>query len=156
MTATLGQNMFSQVPVQGMLDSAPQPSTLPCRVDSSSGGGLVPGQAVKMVDKAGGTPFIVECDVDTNDVFGFLEYNIKNQTFEVGDPCDVAMGRGNIMYMTAGAAIARWAKLEIVVASKKVLTHAGGGQRVIGRALDKAAADGDLIRVWIDLPGQTS
>jgi hypothetical protein len=54
--------------------------------------------------------------------------------------------------MTASAAIVPNAKVAIVVASNKIVT-ASTGMMIVGRALDKASADGDLIRVIIDLPG---
>ena len=49
--------------------------------------------------------------------------------------------------MEASAAIARGATLEIEPSGEKVVTRTTG--TVIGRALDKASADGDLIRVLI-------
>jgi hypothetical protein len=51
------------------------------------------------------------------------------------------------MFMEASAAIARGADLEIVPTGVKVVTKTTGTS--IGRALDKATADGDLIRVLI-------
>lgn len=149
---TISPNQFSQSPVQGQLDLQFDPSTISCQIDSTSAGDLPAGQAVKIYDSAGGVPKVVEVAADTDDVFGFINYDIKSQSFSAGDKCEVSMGRGNVMYMTASAAIARWAQVMVVVASDKVAT-ATSGKRVIGRALDKASADGDLIRVWIDLPG---
>lgn len=149
---SLTQNQFSQIPVQGQLDLGRNYETIACQVDTTTGGSLVPGQAVKMYDSAGGVPKVVECAADTDDVFGFLNYDLKNATFGSGDPVEVSQFRGNVMYMTASAAIARNAQVMIVVASKKVAT-ATSGKRIIGRALDKATADGDVIRVEIDLPG---
>lgn len=148
----LNQNQFTQATVQGQMDLKFQPSVLSCQIDTTSAGALPAGQAVKIVDSAGGIPKVVECAADTDDVFGFLIYDMRRATFEVGDKVEVAALRGNVMYMTASAAIARNAKVAIVVASDKVVT-ATTTKVVVGRALDKAAADGDLIRVVIDLPG---
>lgn len=148
----LNQNQFVQIPVQGQLDLRFNGQTVSCQVDSSSAGSLVPGQAVKMVDSAGGIPKVVECAADEDDVFGFINFDQKNQSFAVGDRVEISAMRNNVMYMTAGAAIARNAEVMIVVASKKVVT-ATSTNRIVGRAFDKAAADGDLIRVVIDLPG---
>lgn len=151
---TLNPNQFALAPIQGMLDMRMNSQTISCQVDATSAGGLLPGQAVKMVDSAGGIPKIVECAAASDDVFGFLNYDIKSQAFAVGDKVEVSALRGNVMYMTASAAIARNAMVCIVVASKKVHTAVGAsGEVIVGRALDKAAADGDLIRVIIDLPG---
>lgn len=153
---TLNQNQFSQSGVQGMLDLRFNPQTLACAVDENVGTALLPGQAVKIVDSAGGVPKVEPCTLDTDDVFGFVNFNHKDQDFDAEAPVEISAFRGNVMYMTASAAIARGAKVMVVIASNKVALHAGGGQRVIGRALDKATADGDLIRVMIDLPGATS
>lgn len=148
-------NQFNQAPVQGMLDLRFNPNTISCAIDVSSAGSLVPGTAVKVVDNAGGVPKVVECAADTDDVFGFINYNIKNAKFNAYDAVEISAFRDNVMYMTAGAAIARNAKVEIVVASVKVIT-ATSGKTIVGRAYDKAAADGDIIRVVIDLPGTTA
>lgn len=151
----LNINQFSQIPVQGMLDLKFNPSSISCEIDSTSAGSLPAGQAVKMVDSAGGVPKVVECAADSDDVFGFINFNIKDVTYSAGDMVEISAFRGNVMYMTASAAIARNAKVMIVVASDKVATRAGGGI-CIGRALDQADADLDLIRVMIDLPGVAS
>lgn len=145
-------NSFSQTPVQGQLDMRFNANTIAAQIDVSSAGGLVPGQSVKIVDSAGGVPKVVECADDSDDVFGFINYSIKDATFAALDNVELSYFRGNVMYMTAGAAIARNAKVMVVIASKKVVT-ATTGNTIIGRAFDKAAADLDLIRVTIDLPG---
>lgn len=152
---TLSQNQFSMIPVQGQMDLRPQPAVVSAQVDTSSAGGLVAGQAVKIVDSTGGVPKVVECSADTDDVWGFIPYSLKDDTFAAGDRLEIAAMRDNVMYMTASAAISRNAKVMIVVASKKVAT-ATSGKTIIGRAYDAAAADGDLIRVVIDLPGSAA
>jgi hypothetical protein len=146
------QNQFAQTAEQGQLDLRFNPNTISVEIDSSSAGGLVAGQAVKIVDSLGGVPKVVECADDSDDVFGFINYNIKNAVFDASMKAEISFYRGNVMYMTASAAIARNAKVMIVVASKKVAT-ATTGNMIVGRALDKASADGELIRVLIDLPG---
>lgn len=148
----LTMNQIRQIPIQGQLDMRFNTQTVSGRIDTTSGGGLVAGQAVKMVDSASKVPSFVECAADTDDVYGFINYSIKDATFSVGESVEVSALFGNFMYMTASAAIARNAKVMIVVASKKVAT-ATSGKTIIGRAYDKAAADGDLIRVTIELPG---
>lgn len=145
-------NQFTQAPVQGDMDLRFNASIISGFIAASSGSGLVAGQSVKMVDDASGVPSFVECADDSDDVYGFIVFDIKSKTFDAGDMCEVAAMRNNVMWMTASAAIARNAKVMVVIASKKVAT-ATSGNTIIGRALDKAAADGDLIRVTIDLPG---
>jgi hypothetical protein len=148
----LNINQFIQTPVKGMCDLKFNPSTVSVQIDVSSAGGLVPGQAVKIVDSANGVPLVVECSSDADDVFGFINYGIKDQVYNAGMYAEISAFAGNVMYMEAGAAIARGAKVEIVVSGNKVQT-ASGVSTVVGRAFDKATASGDLIRVYINLPG---
>lgn len=148
----LQQNQFALAPIQGMADLRFNANTISAQVDSSSAGGLVPGQPVKLVDSAGGVPKVVECAADSDDVYGFIQYDIKSQVFDAGARVELSAMRDNVMYMTASAAIARGAPVAIVLSGVKVVT-ASTGQMIVGRAYDKAAANGDLIRVTIDLPG---
>lgn len=148
-------NQFTQSPVKGQLDLRFNASTVSGSIDTTSNGGLIAGQPVKMIDSAGGAPKFVECGADTDDVYGFINYNGKNSTFEVGDAVEVSALMGNFMYMEASAAIARNAKVMIVVSGSKVAT-ATSGKTIVGRAYDKAASSGDLIRVTINLPGDAA
>ena len=83
---------------------------------------------------------------EADDIFGFLPYEVRKNSYVAGDFIRVASFFG-VMKMEASAAIVRGADLEILPAGNKVSTKAGGTS--IGRALDIAAADGDLIRVLI-------
>lgn len=152
---TLNINQFAQSPVKGMLDLKFNPETIVCRVSDSEVTALVPGQAVKISDVAGGIPVVTAVAADTDDVYGFVNYNIKNQSFAAGVEVEISFFRGNVMYMEASAAMARNAQVAVVVAGQKIVT-AGAGQRIVGRLIDKASADGDLVRVVIDLPGATA
>lgn len=151
----LNINQFAQIPVQGELDLKFNTTVLSGEIASTENGTLVPGQAVVMADTAGGVPKFTAVASATDDIYGFISYDIKSQNFVAGDRIEVVAMRNGVMYMTASAAIARNAQVMVVVASKKVAT-ATSSQRIIGRALDKASADGDLIRVTIDLPGATA
>lgn len=148
----LSQNQFAISTVQGSLDLAIETNTLSVQVDVSSAGGLIPGQPVKRVSSVGGMPKVVECAADSDAVFGFINYNIKDSVFVAGQVLEVSAFSGNYMYMTASAAIAADANVAIVIAGTLVKT-ATTGERIIGKALDAAGAAGDLIRVAILLPG---
>lgn len=146
------QNQFGQSPVKGMLDLRFNTGIIACEIDTSETGELVAGQAVTIVDSAGGVPKVVAATADTDEVFGFIVYNIKNQKFVAGDAVEIAaLFSQNVMYMEASAAIARGAKTMIVVSGSKVAT-ATAGKPISGYALDKAATSGDLIRVVIICP----
>ena len=144
-------NKFSLSPVQGQLDLNLQPNTIAVQVGSGQATDLVPGQAVKMTTGAGGLPIVIAAAADSDDIFGFLNYDLKDNSLGALAIGQISM-RGNVMWMTAAGAIARGAKVNVVIASVKVQTDAAGGQTVIGRALDPASADGDLIRVLIGTP----
>lgn len=149
----LNQNQFAMSVVQGQMDLRFNPSVIAARIDATSAGNVAPGTPMKIVSKTtAGVPNVVECAADTDDVFGFVSYNLKNQNFDAGDLVDLAAMRDNVMYLTASAAIASNAKVMIVVSGVKVAT-ATSGKTIVGRALDGAAAAGQLIRVYIDLPG---
>jgi hypothetical protein len=146
-------NQFAQSPQKGMPDLKFNASIVSVQIDSSEVGLLVPGQCVKMVDSADGVPKVVACSAITDDVFGVLLYNIKNKTYKALDYAEIVAMRNSVIYMEAGAAIARNAKVMLQVAGSKVVTAAGVGSVVLGRAYDKASGDGSLIRVVVDLPG---
>jgi hypothetical protein len=147
-------NQFAQSVIVGMVDLPYSYNTKSVQIDISEAGVLLPGQAVKIVDSAGGIPKVIACAADTDEVFGFLNYNIKNASFLAGKPAEISQD-GNVMFLQATAAIARGAK----VVSKALTTVGGvgpisgsGGENIVGYALDKASAAGDIIRVQLMCP----
>lgn len=145
-------NQFSQNVEQGELSLALNTNTIAAQVYESESAPLVAGQAVKIVDTAGETPIVTAVTADTDDVFGFVNYNQKDQSYGAGERLEISYFRGNVMWMTASAAIARNAQVMVVVSGNKIAT-ATSAKRIIGRLLDKATGDNDLVRVVIDLPG---
>lgn len=138
-------NQFEQAPIQGQLDL--NITGQGRQIAGIAGEALIAGQAVKLdTSNTGKVPKFVAAAA-TDVPFGFVAYDTKNDSVASGDRVIVAMD-GAVMWMTAGAAINPKAKLEIVAASKKVITNAGTN-KLVGVAIDKAAADGDLIRVYI-------
>jgi len=137
-------NAFELGKEKGQLDLKMNSNILSCRTDSA----LLAGQAVKLVDAAGGIPNVTAVTADTDEVFGYSAYSIRKSSLVAGDIVEVAL-TGSVMFMIAGAAIAPNTKVMYFTASGKVITATGTGKIVSGRALDKAAADGDLIRVYI-------
>jgi len=147
----LNVNQFELESVQGAVDlSQAVGNILTCQVDVDESATLVAGEAVSIVDSAGGIPKVEQMSADTVEPFGFIIRNLKDQNFPALARCEVAKVN-TVVTMTAGAAIARGAKVEYDVSAIKVITSAGTNP-ICGEALDKAAADGDLIRVWITQP----
>lgn len=140
-------NQFAQSAQQGMLDLTFNPNTLSCKISENETATLVPGSPVKLEDSAGGVPKVLLCTADTDNVFGFVSYNLKKSSFVAGDSVEISF-YGNVMYMLSGAAIARGALVEADVSASTVITSAGVNP-VCGMALDKATGASQLIRVFI-------
>lgn len=145
-------NTFGMSVIKGQTDLRSGQPTLSVQIDASEVGTLVPGTAVKMVDSVGGVPKVIAVAADTDDIFGFIAYDQKSSSFVAGARCEVVQGRGGFIYLEAGAAVARNAEVQYVVSGAKVIT-AVSTKRVVGKALDKATASGQIIRVAVDLPG---
>lgn len=142
-------NQFEMGKEKGQLDLRFNANTFSCRADSL----LVPGQAVKLVDVAGGIPNVTAIAADTDQVFGFATKSTRKDAIAIGDVIEVS-ATANVMYMEAGAAIAPGDKVMPVVSGSKVIVASGATKSVIGIALDKAAADTNLIRVYIKSIGE--
>jgi len=142
------QNQFIQTPEKGQLTLDPNWSSLNVQVSTNEAATLVPGQAVLIEDAVGKQIPVVKAALTTDAIFGFVTFNVRTDEYVALDQVKVAK-TNDIMLMEASAAIARGASLEYVVTGQKVATKATG--TTIGVALDKAAADGDLIRVLITI-----
>lgn len=144
---SLNQNQLTESIVQGALDLNFSNNLVSVQIDSTESGTLLPGTPVKMVDSASGIPKVIAATVNTNDILGFITYTQKDKNFVAGDACEIALVNGGCcMYMTASAAISRGAQVAVVISGTKIVT-ATSALRIVGIAFDKAAADGDLIRV---------
>lgn len=145
---TLNQNQFLQTPIQGQIDLEGFGSNVIAgRVSNSQAVALVPGQAVKVENSAGGAPALLALTSNADVTAGFVGYNLKDVSYPADARVEWALA-GTVMYMTAGGAINRWGNVEVVYTTNKVIAAAGTNP-VAGFAFDKAAADGDLIRVYI-------
>jgi len=139
-------NQFDQTNEKGALDLAINQNLFDCRIDPASVATITAGAPLKIVDVAGERIVVDLATLAADDIFGFMPLEIKKTDFVAGDLIRCAINL-SVVVMEASAAIARGADLEIVPTGVKVVTNAGGTS--IGRALDKATADGDLIRVLI-------
>lgn len=149
----LSQNQFAQSPVVGMIDLRFPFNSVSVQIDASQATPLYQGSAVKMVDSVDGVPKVVGCAAASDEVLGFINYDIKTVAFLAGAPAEISMG-GNVMYLYAGAAIARGAQvINTIVGQGTVLPLVGsGGADIVGWAYDKAASAGALIRVFLKTP----
>ena len=74
-------NQFAQALRIGMMDLRFNPGVVAAEIDVSEGGTLVPGQAVVVVDNAGGVPKVKAATVWTQTTCLFINYDIKTQGF---------------------------------------------------------------------------
>lgn len=141
-------NQFSQSVVKGLADLRLNSSVIPCRVAGDESTALVPGQLVKIADVAGGALVVTAVASDEDSVFGAVIYNVKDVNFPAGSAIEIAADN-SVVYLEASAAIARGAQVMPIVTGAKVATATVGDHAIIGIAIDKAAADGDLVRVLL-------
>jgi hypothetical protein len=145
---TFDVNQFEIAQTQGALDlSLGVDNSIICQVSASQATALTAGQAVKVEDSAGGIIKVLACTANSDAVFGFVVRDTKKSEWAANEPVRIAL-EGVVLTMTAGAAIAKGARLEIVASTKKVITNAGVNP-IIGLSLDKITADGQLVRVYI-------
>jgi hypothetical protein len=141
-------NQQSLTSEKGMLDLAPNDNLFSCRIDPASVSTLtnLNGAAFKLLDVAGQTLVVDLAAADDPNILGFLPFEVKKNSYVAGDFIRLAATQC-IMIMEASAAIARGASVEIEPTGIKVATLTTG--TLVGVALDKAASNGDLIRVAI-------
>jgi len=141
-------NQIRPTSEKGMLDLGINSNLFDCRIDPASVATFNNANAFafKIVDVAGKSIMVDLATAASDAIFGFVPYEVKKNTYFKGDFIRLASSY-SVMKMEASAAIARGATLEILPTGNKVVTKSAG--TAIGIALDKAAADGDLIRVLI-------
>lgn len=147
------QNQFSQSPIIGMLDLKFNYDTISAEVDASQSGVLLAGQAVKIVDSAYGIPKVVACAANSDQVFGFINFDIKSASYAAGDKLELSQA-GNVIYLISVGAIARGAQVQndlTYVGGVKTITGSSGAA-IVGYAYDKASGDGQLLRVRLSNP----
>lgn len=149
----LSPNSFSQSPIVGMIDMRFPYNSVSVQIDVSQATGLYAGAAVKMVDSADGVPKVIGCAADSDEVLGFINYDIKTIVFVGGSLAEISMA-GNVMYLYATGAIARGAQVSLDLTTNGGVRSAAGntGDDIVGWAYDKASAAGALIRVFIKTP----
>jgi hypothetical protein len=139
-------NQFSQSTEKGILDMSANPNVLNVKIDSSSVNTLTGGSVVVYTDTAGKVITVDKASAISDDIAGVVLYEVKKNSFVADDFVRIAFAN-SVVIMEASSAIAKGADVEAVLTGDKVATQSTG--TTIGRALDKASADGDLIRVLI-------
>lgn len=150
---TLSQNVTSQSPVVGQVDMPYNYNTFSAQIDSSAGTAVyTQGTAMKIVaNTKGGIPRVIACNGNTDNVFGFANFNLKNVSYAVGQNLEVSTA-GNVIWLYATGAITQGAQVCLDVSSPGAVQATGNSATVVGFALDGAAASGSLIRVHLKTP----
>lgn len=144
----LNPNQFAQTPEVGYLDLQTNGNNVvTCVHLAGQSTALVPGQAVKQADNYTDIPS-VQASTIAEVAYGVVVRNPKDANYAAGENLEVARV-GTTMFMQASAAIARGANVQYDPATNKVATKTSTNG-ILGYAFDKAAADGDIIRVVIN------
>lgn len=147
---SLNQNQFAQTPLLGQVSLVVNPSIISVKINPESvSAKLQAGQAVKLI---AGTSAEILVDVPTSDtdgpVLGVIIYNPRKNIYAAGDTVEIATA-GSCVFMEAGAAINRGAKVSTTYSGPTVVTNNTAGKQITGVAFDQAANAGDLIRVMV-------
>ena len=153
--AILNMNQFSKTAIVGQVDltTNPNPNILMVRFSPESAtSSLAAGAGMELVD-LGATDPITDAPVvdviaaDTHVSYGVKIYDTKEGAAVPGDIISIALD-GAVIYLEASGALARGAAVALDVANVGKITAVGTDAQ-IGILLDKATADGDIVRVQI-------
>lgn len=147
-------NQFAQAPFLGQLDLKVGPTNVVAvQIDATQATGLYAGSAVKIVDSVDGVPKVVGCAAESDEVLGFIAYDIKSKVYVAGDRAELVMA-GGCVFLYATEAIARGVQVVLDLSSLGSVQGAAGetGSTIVGWAYDKATAYGQIIRVMVSTP----
>lgn len=148
------QNQFGQSQVLGEVDLPLSPATFSVQIDASETGSLIGGQAVKIVagTTPGAIPQVAAVTADSDEVFGFINFDVKNKSFVAGDRAEVSQA-GNVMWLQAVNNIVQGAQVQLESSQAGGVSALVGssGARIVGFAYD-GASGGQLFRVKLSNP----
>lgn len=146
----LNQNQFKMSSVKGTKVFGHEDNVLEVQCyDASSVTAFTPGEFV-MLDSAtpaGSVPRIVKGVDATSKFFGVIMTNILTESFVSGEFVQIGILSCGVL-CEAAAAIPVGSDVSYDPATKKV-SVAGVGETVVGTALGKASASGDLIKIFV-------
>ncbi len=136
--------------IKGRLDLDVNLNNFAGVVDTTQASALLPGDPVVIVTTSTGLPHFAKAAVGGL-VFGYVKWSAKKASYKAGDAVEVACG-GDVMYMEANAATDAGAAVNIADLANVRIAAAAAGKSVIGYTMEKAGAQGDLVRVLIGAP----
>jgi hypothetical protein len=157
LVASQSPNAFGQSQFLGMIDMKFDYNTMSAQIDVTAGAAVYrAGQAVKVVaNTAGGVPKVIGVSADADVVLGFINFDIKSQSFVAGSMCELSMN-GNVIWLYAGEAITQGLRVCLKADQPGTVWATGHTANLVGWALDGAAAAGELIRVFLLTPSFAS
>ena len=152
--SVLSQNLFQQASYIGVLDQRFNYNSTPVMIDATQSGAIYSGCAVKVVSgSTTGVPKVIACVADTDVVFGFINWPLKDLSFIAGSPCEISQ-TGNVIFLYATAAISTGQQVTLDVTTQggvgPLVTDSGAN--ICGYAFSPATAAGQLIRVKVLAP----
>lgn len=157
LATTLNPNQFAQTPIVGMIDLRFDYDTVAAQIDVSQVTALYAGMAVKVVDSTDGVPKVIGCAANADNVFGFINFDIKTVQYVAGSMCELSQG-GNVIYLYATGPISRGKQvtLDLTTGGGVAQSVPSSGNNIVGWSFDKAVSAGTLIRVKLICPSFTS
>jgi hypothetical protein len=137
----------------GVVDQSYNYNTSAVSIDPTQATTLYTGAAVKMYDREGGAPTVVGCSADSDNVLGFINFDIKSREYVAGSRAQISKG-GNVIYLYSTGAIARGVQVSLDLTTNGGVRSAAGntGDCIVGWAYDKATAAGQLVRIFLTTP----
>lgn len=155
MSDVLNQNQFKKSVIPGQLDlkAGGLDTSFNVRIDPDSAASDIDfGVGLQLVDGGAndpnGVPLVDVLSANTDVPFGARVYEIKQGVVQPGDITQVSY-RGGVQFMEAAAALARGAEVSLDVANPGQV-KAKSTDAKFGVLLDKAFAQGDIVRVLVD------
>lgn len=143
-------NQFKPTPTKGQLVYGRENGFIqPVIIDPASAETFTPGTPVKIIDKDDAYVPVVEKCANTDIADGLIILSLRKENPEAGDEVEIAQN-GNVMYLTAGAAIAGGALVAYNSANDSVIT-AAGTSKILGKCLSKVG-NGELAKIQILSP----
>ena len=153
-TASQSQSMnqFAQSPTRGQPDQMFNGNTISCLIDPAFVGTLYPGSPVKRIAASrGSAPVVTAVTAETDEVFGFITFDIKNPSFVAGMGANVSI-KNNVLYLYATETFNAGTQLQVDLLNNGVKVADDAGDTIVGWAFDDATATGQLVRVYLETP----
>ena len=159
--ATLSQNSFAQTQYVGTPDMRVEPNTIGAQISPNQATPLYNGMPVKAdtaITQTGsnGVPQMIGVTADTDNVSGYILYDLKSSSYNAGDRINLALDT-TVMYLYSTSAINPFAQVQLDITTGGGVTAKVGssGANIVGWAIDGASAAGQLIRVFLQTPSFT-